>query len=60
MEDATAKIEQLLKEEISEIIIEKVDFMDFREALLKHSEKKKIVGQAGLNGRVIYRLIKEE
>ena len=41
-------------------IIEKVDFMDFREALLKHSEKKKIVGQAGLNGRVIYRLIKEE
>lgn len=53
-----AKIEALLNGEISEIIVEKPDFFQFREVWLKHPNKCKIVGEASLGGKVIYR--KEE
>lgn len=53
-----AKIKELLNGEISEIVVEKPDFFQFREVWLTHPNKDKIVGEAGLGGKVIYR--KEE
>lgn len=51
------KIELLLKEEEKEILVEKQDFLLFREVWLNHPEKNRIVGEAGLGGKVVYRKI---
>ena len=49
------KIEQLVTGEITELIVEKEDFLLFREVWLTHPEKNNIIGEAGLSGKVIYR-----
>lgn len=49
------KIAQLLSGECSELVVEKDDFFTFREAWLAHPERKKIIGEAHLGGKVIYR-----
>ncbi len=54
------KLEKLQKNEITELIVERVDFLLFREAWLEHPEKMNFVGEAGLNGRIIYRYVKEQ
>lgn len=48
-------IENLLTEKIEEIYVEKEDFFLFRDAWINHPEKDKIIGEAILGGKVIYR-----
>lgn len=50
-----AQIEALLNDEIEKIIVEKEDFFSFRDVWNSHPNKKQIVGEAGLGGKVIYR-----
>ena len=47
------KIASLKAGEISELIVEQNEFFQFR-------DRAEIVGEAGLNGRIIYRYQKEE
>ncbi|MGY3778887.1 hypothetical protein [Isobaculum melis] len=51
------KIAALIAKEITEIHIEKKDFIDFISVWSKHESKNQIVGEAGLGGNVVYRLI---
>lgn len=53
------KIDALVAGELPEIIIEQPDFMAFREIWASHPQRKEIVGEAGLNGRIKYKFIKE-
>lgn len=48
------QIKELKAGEISELIIEPKDFMLFREVWKELPERASIVGEAGLNGRIIY------
>lgn len=54
------KLASLVANQVTELVIEQPDFLVFREAWLVHPEKKNIVGEAGLNGRIIYRYSKNE
>lgn len=51
----TRLIEQLITGEITEIIVERDDFLIFREVWKEHSQRAQIVGEADLNGKIIYR-----
>ncbi|MGO2084096.1 hypothetical protein [Vagococcus sp.] len=53
-------VEQLVAGEIEEIIVEKENFFSFREVWLVQDEKERIVGEAGLEGRIVYRLSPKE
>lgn len=57
--DFKDEIDNLVAGNISEITVEQDEFLAFREAWLKHPEKSSIMGEAGLNGRIIYRFQKE-
>ena len=50
-----SQVEALLNGEIKEIIVEKDEFFSFRDVWNSHPDKKQIVGEAGLGGKVIYR-----
>ncbi|EOH98426.1 hypothetical protein UAY_02383 [Enterococcus moraviensis ATCC BAA-383] len=54
------QINELKEGTISELIIEPKDFTAFREVWKNLPDRMSIVGEAGLNGRIIYRYIKEE
>jgi hypothetical protein len=41
--------------EIEEIIIERDDFFVFREVWINREDRTSFVGEAGLNGKIIYR-----
>ena len=49
------KIQQLKDGTISEIVVEKNEFNQFREVWKDLPDRTKIVGEAGLNGKIIYR-----
>lgn len=53
------QLKQLIAGDFSEIIVEQADFLVFREAWLAHPQRKEIVGEAGLNGRIVYRFLKD-
>lgn len=55
----TEKINLLVSGELEELVVEKKDFFEFREAWLIHPEKNSIKGEAGLGGKVTYRKILE-
>ncbi|MBO0475856.1 hypothetical protein DOK76_02160 [Vagococcus sp. DIV0080] len=59
MNSYTEKIESLLSEEITELVVEKDEFYQFREAWVAHPKKNMIVGEASLGGKVIYRKDKQ-
>lgn len=44
--------------ELEEIIVKREDFMTFREAWMQTENRVEIVGEAGLNGQIIYRFVK--
>ena len=44
--------------ELEEIIVKREDFMTFREAWIQTENRVEIVGEAGLNGQIIYRFVK--
>lgn len=54
------QINALKEGAISELIIESKDFISFRDVWKKLPERMLIVGEAGLNGRIIYHYMKEE
>ncbi|MGX7058956.1 hypothetical protein [Vagococcus humatus] len=47
-------LEQLVAGEISEITVTPESFMAFRAAWSKRSDRKSIVGEAGLYGKILY------
>jgi hypothetical protein len=54
------KIELLKKGDLKEIIVEPKDFFQFREAWVQLPDRMEITGEAGLNGKIIYRYLKKE
>ncbi len=50
-----SQVEALLNGQVEEILVEKNDFFLFREIWISHPNKMQIVGEAGLEGKVIYR-----
>lgn len=54
------KIKELRNGSIDEIIVESNEFLAFREVWKELSDRVNIVGEAGLNGRIIYRYLKTE
>lgn len=53
----TEKIEQLRQGTLAEIVVEREELLIFREAWRVQEDKRQIVGEAGLNGRIIYRYV---
>lgn len=53
----TEKIEQLRQGTLGEIVVEREELLIFREAWRVQEDKRQIVGEAGLNGRIIYRYV---
>lgn len=51
------KLAALKSGELAELVVEVSDFMTFREVWKEHPEKDRFVGEAGLNGRIIYRYV---
>ena len=49
------KIALLLSGDLAELLVEKEDFLLFREVWLTHPEKSSLIGEAGLGGTVVYR-----
>ena len=54
------KIASLKAGEISELIVEQNEFFQFRDAWISLPDRAEIVGEAGLNGRIIYRYQKRK
>lgn len=54
------KLVALKEGKIAEIIVEAKDFPAFREVWKDMPDRMEIVGEAGLNGRIIYRYVKTE
>lgn len=54
------QINALKEGTISELIVDPQDFPAFREAWKNLPDRMSIVGEAGLNGRIIYHYMKEE
>lgn len=54
-EEYVEMIQQLKDGEINEITIEQPDFMTFRKAWLSFEDRASIVGEAELNGEIIYK-----
>ncbi|MGX7195372.1 hypothetical protein [Enterococcus olivae] len=53
-------LEKLKLGEIQEIVVERDDFFVFREAWLARSDRTEFVGEAGLNGKIIYRYLEKK
>lgn len=53
-------IASLKEGKIPEIIVEPKDFFQFREVWIQLPDRMDIIGEAGLNGRIIYRYNKSE
>ncbi|MGY3749885.1 hypothetical protein [Vagococcus acidifermentans] len=49
------ELAKLVLGEVSELVVEKGDFFLFREAWREHPDRDKIVGEAFLYGKIIYR-----
>lgn len=49
------KLADLKAGTLTEIIVERADFLVFREAWKELPDKKDFVGEAGLEGKIIYR-----
>lgn len=54
-EELRESLNQLIQGEVDTLMIEKNDFMTFREIWFSHEEKESIVGEALHNGKIIYR-----
>lgn len=52
------KIQALKEGEIEQIVVQREDFIQFRNAWLQAENRGEIVGEAGLNGQIIYRFVK--
>lgn len=57
-QDYIEELQRLRRGEIIEITVERADFIQFRNAWLTLDNREAYVGEAGLNGTVIYRYVK--
>ena len=48
-------LEQLSQGEINEFTVSREDFLTFREAWLLRADRTSFIGEAGLEGKIIYR-----
>ncbi|OJG24683.1 hypothetical protein RR47_GL002277 [Enterococcus columbae DSM 7374 = ATCC 51263] len=55
-EEFTNLLQSLQAGEIQEIIVKHDEFFSFREAWLVLENRNDVVGEAGLNGEIIYRM----
>lgn len=53
------RLEQLKRGEIKEIVVEREAFFEFRDAWLVRPDRASFIGEAGLNGKIIYRFSNE-
>lgn len=53
--DYNKLLTQLVAGEIDELVIEQPEFLLFRESWNTHPNRKEIVGEAGLEGKIVYR-----
>ena len=54
-EELQNQLKELIQGTIDSLMIEKKDFMTFREIWINHEEKESIIGEALHNGNIIYR-----
>lgn len=54
------KLRELRDGTLDELLVEQADFLTFREAWLKCEDRTAFVGEAGLNGKIIYRYQKNQ
>ncbi len=57
-EEFEVLLKQLLDGTIQELVVEQAEYFNFREAWLKLPNRNDVIGEAGLNGRIIYRIKK--
>ncbi|MDY2954953.1 MAG: hypothetical protein SOR80_05240 [Enterococcus cecorum] len=57
-EGYVALLKQLLDGKSQELVVEQAEYFNFREAWLKLPNRNDVIGEAGLNGRIIYRIKK--
>lgn len=57
-EEFTVLLKQLLDGTIQELVVEQAEYSNFREAWLNLHNRNEIIGEAGLNGRIVYRIKK--
>ncbi|WP_430612206.1 hypothetical protein [Enterococcus sp. DIV0876] len=53
--DFSTSIDQLRNGEINELLVSQPQFLAFRDVWLQLDDRVKFVGEAGLNGNIIYR-----
>lgn len=54
-ESLELQLEKLIEGELTEMVIAKENFMQFREIWMNHIQKDHIIGEAKHNGEVVYR-----
>ncbi|MHC5267626.1 hypothetical protein ACYSNO_00360 [Enterococcus sp. LJL98] len=52
------EIQALKQGDLKEIVVNREDFIEFRNAWLQTENRTEIVGEAGLNGQITYRFVK--
>ena len=57
-EEYAVLLKQLLDGTIQELVVEQAEYFNVREAWLKLPNRNDVVGEAGLKGRIIYRIKK--
>ena len=57
-EEYVALLKQLLDGTIQELVVEQAEYFNFREACLKLQKRNDVIGEPGLNERLIYRIKK--
>ena len=57
-EEYVALLKQLLDGTIQELVVEQAEYFNFREAWLKLQKRNDVIGEPGLNERLIYRIKK--
>lgn len=53
-------IEGLLNKELKELVVNKNDFLAFREVWINHESKNQLIGEAKHEGVIVYRLKEEK
>lgn len=60
MRDFQLELNELREGKREELTVSREEFMLFREIWLTQTDRQLIIGEAGLNGKIIYRLQKPE
>lgn len=58
--DFSNLLEQLRQGSIKELVVESDEFPDFQPIYMKYEQRKRIIGQAQRNGKVVYHFESDE